>query len=371
MRASVDNNNCDDNSDDDRWRAVLARDPSASFFYGVCSTGVYCFPSCASRRPTRSKVLFFETAEAAVRAGFRACRRCRPTDAADGDPWTMRIVRACQAIERVQGHASLADLARSVGGSPYHLQRLFLRHTGVTPRQYAEACRLRRVKRALKRGDSVTAAIVDAGYGSSSRFYERAAPKLAMAPAKYRQGASDTRIRYTIVDSPLGWLLVASTERGVCAVRLGASAGALTRELEQEFRHAMLVRDDDGLGRQAAQVVALVAGRRPRQSLPLDVQATAFQWQVWNALTAIPRGQTRTYTEVANAIGRPGAARAVARACATNPVAIVVPCHRVVPAAGGVGGYRWGVSTKKALLDLEARVPRAVTGPNRPKKPGQ
>lgn len=341
-----------------RWRAVLGRDQGATFLYGVRSTGIFCRPSCPSRRPTRSRVEFFETATDAERAGFRACRRCRPTELPAPDPWIDRIARACLLIERAQGRASLAALARRVGGSPYHFQRQFQRHTGVTPRQYGEACRLQRVKRALQHGERVTDAVMDAGYGSSSRFYERAAPKLAMAPTLYRAGGPNTHIRYAIFDSPLGTMLVASTERGVCAVRLGRSADALVRELAQEFSRATLARDDGGLGKQAAQVVSLVAGRPPREGLPLDIQGTAFQWRVWNALAAIPRGETRTYGQVAEAIGRSGAARAVARACASNPVAIVVPCHRVVPAAGGTGGYRWGVGKKKALLEIEARSTR-------------
>ena len=339
---------------DSRWRAVLGRDARATFFYAVRSTGIYCRASCPSRRPTRSAVVFFETAAEAERAGFRACRRCRPAAAPEPDAWIARVARACQIIERAS-KASLAALARRVGGSPYHLQRQFRR---VTPRQYAEACRLRRVTRALRHGASVTAAIVDAGYGSSSRFYERAAPKLAMAPTLYRAGGPNLRIRYTIVRSPLesrlGTLLVGTTDRGVCAVRLGASADALVSELAEEFTRARLERDDEALQSQAAQVLALMAAGAPQPSLPVDIQATAFQWRVWSALQAIPRGETRTYGQVAEAIGRPGAARAVARACASNPVALLVPCHRVVPAAGGVGGYRWGADKKRSLLALEA-----------------
>lgn len=343
--------------DETRWHAVASRDRSrdGTFVYAVSSTGIYCRPSCASRRPRRDRVSFFETAVEAERAGYRACRRCQPAAPARGDPWTGKIRRACVYLAKVSGHPSLAALARRVGGSPYHLQRNFKRLVGVTPREYAEACRLRGVKRRLREGRAVTSAVLDAGYGSSSRFYERAAPKLGMHPSTYRRGGDGMRVHYTIVDSPLGRLLVAATQRGVCSIAMAASDDDLERALALEYPAAFIAKDDGPLGRWAQAIVEHVRGGGPELELPLDVRATSFQWQVWKALGAIPYGETRTYAEIAAAIGRPSAARAVARACATNPVAIAIPCHRVVPSEGGPGGYRWGVARKKELLTRERR----------------
>jgi len=342
-----------------RWAAVSDRDRRAdgSFVYGVTSTGVYCRPSCPSRRPRRDRVEFFDTLEAACAAGFRACKRCRPDDASStADPWIDRIRRACVYLANVEGHPSLATLARRIGGSPYHLQRNFKRLVGVTPREYADACRLRNVKQHLRNGVDVTGAVFDAGYGSASRFYERAVPKLGMAPSTYRRGGAGMQIRFAIVDSPnaaLGRLLVAATERGVCAVAMAASDDDLMVRLAREYPAATVVADPGALAEWTRAILAHLAGRQPRLELPLSVQATAFQWRVWQALTEIPYGETRTYADVAAAIGRPRAMRAVARACASNPVALAIPCHRVVPAAGGVGGYRWGTERKRALLERE------------------
>jgi len=344
------------NSDDrTMWRAVMARDRQADgrFVYAVRSTGIYCRPSCPSRKPTRDRVQFFETPAHAEQAGYRACRRCRPLEVQPADPWLEKIRRACVYLSNVEGHPSLATLAARLGGSPYHLQRNFKRIVGVTPREYAEACRLQTVKRRLRAGRDVTGAMLDAGYGSSSRFYERAAPKLGMAPKAYQRGGAGIDVRYTIVASPLGRLLVAATPRGVCAVAMGESDQGLERALRAEYPAAAIQSDGGQLARWTRQILAHLAGRVPRLDLPIDVQATAFQWQVWTALAAIPRGETRSYAEVAAAIGRRRAVRAVARACATNPVALAIPCHRVVPAAGGVGGYRWGAARKQALLARE------------------
>ena len=340
-----------------RWNAVLARDRGADglFVYAVSSTGVYCRPSCPSRRPRRDRVSFFDTPAAAGSAGFRACRRCHPDGPALPDPWVEKIRRACVYLANVDGHPSLATLAARLGGSPYHLQRNFKRLVGVTPREYAEACRLKTVKRGLRRGTGVTTAMLDAGYGSSSRFYERAVPKLGMAPSVYTRGGAGMTIRYSVVDSPLGKLLVAATARGVCAVAMGASDADLASALTREYPAASIAEDAGSLARWTREIVAHLEGREPRLDLPLDVRATAFQWQVWQALAAIPYGETRTYGDVAAAIGHPRAVRAVARACATNPVALAIPCHRVVPAAGGTGGYRWGSERKKALLGREGR----------------
>jgi AraC family transcriptional regulator of adaptative response/methylated-DNA-[protein]-cysteine methyltransferase len=298
-------------------------------------------------------VSFFDTPAAAELAGFRACKRCKPNDIPTADPWVDKIRRACVYLANVEGHPALSTLARRIGGSPYHLQRNFKRLVGVTPREYAEACRLTKVKRRLRHGDAVTEAMFDAGYGSSSRFYERAAPKLGMSPSNYRRGGAGMSIRYTIVDSSLGRLLVGATSRGVCAVSMGERDADLERALAREYPAATIEADEGSLAQWTKAILAHLNGRQPRLDLPLDVRATAFQWQVWDALRTIPYGETRTYAEVASAIGRPRAVRAVARACATNPVALAIPCHRVVASSGASSGYRWGVDRKRSLLARE------------------
>jgi AraC family transcriptional regulator of adaptative response/methylated-DNA-[protein]-cysteine methyltransferase len=269
------------------------------------------------------------------------------------DTWMARVEQACAILASAESPEPLAKLAARFGGSPFHFHRNFKRIVGITPREYADAFRLRKVKRQLRTGGSVTGAMLDAGYSSSSRFYEGAAPKLGMAPAAYRNGGKGARIRYGIVDSPLGRLLVAAPARGVCAVSMGASDAELERTLAREYPAAAVERDDDAIVEWTTRVLAHLEGREPRLQLPLDVRATAFQWQVWKALRAIPYGATRSYGEIARAIGSPNGARAVARACAANPVALAIPCHRVVPSAGGVGGYRWGAGRKKLLLKRE------------------
>ena len=348
---------------DPRWDAVRTRDRAADgrFVYAVRSTGVYCRPSCPSRRPRRDRVEFFGHAAEARAAGYRPCRRCRPDDTTAADPWGEKIRRACVYLANVEGHPSLATLAARLGGSPYHLQRNFKRLVGVTPREFADACRLRRVKRGLRRGGDVTSAMIDAGYGSSSRFYERAVPKLGMLPSTYQRGGAGMTITYTIVSSPLGRLLVAATARGVCAVAMGSSDAELAAGLAREYSAATLTCGSATLSRWTTAILAHIAGREARLDLPLDIRATAFQWQVWKALAAIPYGETRTYRDIATTIGRPTASRAVARACATNPVALAIPCHRVVTAGGGEGGYRWGAARKRALLKRErAHTPRGT-----------
>jgi AraC family transcriptional regulator of adaptative response/methylated-DNA-[protein]-cysteine methyltransferase len=344
---------------DARWRAVLEHERRADgdFVYAVSSTGIYCRPSCPSRRPLRNRVRFFETPLAAEAAGFRACRRCHPREAGPSDPWFEKVRRACDYLARVDTQPTLARLAQRFGGSPYHFQRNFKRLVGVTPREYAEARRLRTVKRRLRTGDTVTNAMIDAGYGSTSRFYERAAPRLGMNPSTYRRGGAGMDIRYTIIDSPLGRLLVAATSRGLCAVSMGSSDASLRRALIEEYPAASLATDKGALSRWTKEILAHLDGKVPELALPLDVRATAFQWQVWKALAAIPRGETRSYADIAASIRRPQAVRAVARACAANPVALAIPCHRVVPAAGGTGGYRWGAVRKKALLAREGKMP--------------
>ena len=333
----------------------MTRDRAAAnaFVYAVRSTGIYCRPGCASRRPRRDRVAFFDNPREAERAGFRPCRRCQPLGPGAVDPWVDRIRRACVYLANVDGHVTLATLARRLGGSPYHLQRNFKRLVGITPREYLDANRMSRIKRGLRDQKSVTAATFDAGFGSSSRLYERAAPRLGMTPSVYRRGAVDVAITFTTVSSPIGRLLVAATARGVCAVSLGRSDVELRDALRREYPHAVISRDRHSLAEWTRRILEHLAGRQPRLDLPLDIRATAFQWQVWQALAAIPYGTTRTYAEVAKSIGRPGAVRAVARACAANPAALAIPCHRVVPSSGGVGGYRWGPARKRALVAAE------------------
>lgn len=319
------------------------------FVYAVRSTGVYCRPSCPARRPLRRNVEFFEGPAQAEGAGYRACRRCDPAGTA-GDRVAEAVARVCAALAEPDPPA-MAELAGRVGFSPSYLRRSFTRLVGSTPRQYAAAARRERARAGLRSGGAVMAAAFGAGYGSSRAFYEEASSALGMAPASYRRGGAGEVVRYTEVASPLGAVLVAATARGVCAVRFldGSSAGAV---LAAELPAAVLVRDDAGLREAAAGVVAAV-GAGPHPALPLEVRATAFQLQVWRALQAIPAGRTATYAEVAAAVGRPSAVRAVAAACAANPVAVLVPCHRVVGTGGRLAGYRWGLERKRALLDAE------------------
>jgi AraC family transcriptional regulator of adaptative response/methylated-DNA-[protein]-cysteine methyltransferase len=299
-------------------------------------------------------VSFYPLPEAAAHAGYRPCRRCRPDQAVAADPHVEVVRATCRHIEaNLEGPLTLADLGARADFSPAHLQRVFKRITGITPRHYADACRLGLLKARLKERGTVTMALYEAGYGSSSRLYERASAQLGMTPATYKRGGHAVRIRYSLIDSPLGRLLLAATDRGLCALYLEADDAALAAELRREYPAAEVGRDDDGLSAWAAEVVSHLRGQQPHLDLPLDVRATAFQWRVWQELRAIPYGSTRTYQEIAEKLGHPTAARAVARACATNPVSVVIPCHRVVRGDGGLGGYRWGLERKRALLDRE------------------
>ena len=342
--------------DEAYWRAVLDRDTrfDGKVFFAVRSTGIYCRPSCPARRPRREQVVFFRMPEAAERAGFRSCLRCRPRNAAIPDPQVEMVRRTCLYIERhIDELPTLEDLSAHTGVSPYHLQRVFKRLAGITPRQYAEAMRLDQFKAGVKKGATVTGAMYEAGYGSSSRLYERAPSQLGMTPADYRRGGKGVRISYTIAGCSLGRLLVAGTAKGVCCVRLGDSDAVLEANLLSEYAAADVSRDDQALSGWVEQLLSHLDGRHPHLDLPLDVQATAFQWSVWKKLREIPYGSTRSYGEVARAMGRPTATRAVARACATNPVALVIPCHRVVREDKSLGGYRWGIERKRALLERE------------------
>jgi AraC family transcriptional regulator of adaptative response/methylated-DNA-[protein]-cysteine methyltransferase len=351
-----------------RWQAVRGRDAAAdgTFVFAVRTTGVYCRPSCPARRPRRENVAFFVSPEAAEQAGFRACRRCRPRDLGPRAERAALVGRACALLDGDgEERWSLSALAQAAGVSPRHLLRSFQETLGVTPRQYADARRLAAFKGKLRKGDSVTGALYDAGFGSSSRLYEDVQGRLGMTPATYRRGGRGMSIAYTVTDSPLGRLLVAATDRGIAAVSLGDSDAALESALRAEYPAAEIRRQDAPLHGWVRRVLDELAGSARPGDLPLDVQATAFQHRVWRELRAIPRGQTRSYSEVARRLGRPGAARAVAQACATNRVALLVPCHRVVEAGGGVGGYRWGVARKRALLDRERPTPAAEGKPRR------
>lgn len=344
--------------DDTLWRAIRTRDTryDGLVWYGVQSTGIYCRPTCPSRRPKRGNVRLFREPEAARAAGFRPCRRCAPERPGRLNGSAPAVVAACRFIAAHEtGNPTLAELAAHVRTSPGYLQKAFRRALGVTPKQYADELRVARLRRGLAGGDDIARATFDAGFGSSSRVYERAAGRLGMTPAAYQGGGRGARVDYTIVPCPLGRLLVARTERGLCAVRLGDSARELERGLRAELGAAQLTRRDDDLGGIVEAIVAYLAEGAALPQLPLDVRATAFQAQVWDALRRIPPGETMTYGEVAAALGRPTAARAVARACASNPCALVIPCHRVVPKAGGVGGYRWKAQRKEALLEMEFR----------------
>lgn len=343
--------------DEARWQVVLAREVCSNerFVYAVRSTGVYCRPGCPSKRPRRENVMFFPIPDAAEKAGFRPCRRCRPQSARPASPQLDMIGKACRLMEqRAETPIKLAELGKELDVSPYHLERTFKRFLGITPREYGDALRLERLKSSLREERDVTTALYEAGYGSSRGLYERAPEHLGMTPATYRRGGRGMEISYTTAHSPLGRLLVARTERGICAVSLGDSDEMLVQELRAEYSEATIQRDNARLGLWVSALVAHLCGSRPQLDLPLDVRATAFQRCVWQELRQIPYGETRSYSQIAKVLGQPKAVRAVANACAANPAALVIPCHRVVRDGGASGGYRWGVERKQALLSRES-----------------
>jgi AraC family transcriptional regulator of adaptative response/methylated-DNA-[protein]-cysteine methyltransferase len=346
-----------DASHDGRWNAVIARDAArdGEFVFAVSSTGVYCRPSCASRRPRRENVQFFPTPDQAEKAGYRACLRCRPRSAS-GNAQSDGVKAICRFIEQhLDEPLTLDRLGKEFHQSPFHLQRRFKAVLGITPREYADSCRMRLLKRNLQSGDSVTRAMYDAGYGSSSRLYEKTASQLGMTPDKYRRGAIAATIRYTCAESPLGRMLIAATDRGICAIQFARTDGELIEGLKREFPFAVRKSDDGGLHSWVSALLKHMRGKDLDSSLPLDIRATAFQRRVWEYLQSIPFGNTESYSQVAKGIGQPTAVRAVARACATNPVAVAIPCHRVVSKDGSMGGYRWGIERKKTLLQMEQR----------------
>lgn len=349
---------------EEQWQAVLARDNASDgkFVFAVSSTGVYCRPSCPARRPRRAHVTFFRRPQEAETGGYRECLRCRPKSLL-GNPRQELIKSVCRYIEQhLDEPVTLAQISSQFCLSPFHLQRTFKAVLGITPKEYANSCRMRGFRQNLKAGHSVTRAMHDAGYNSTSRLYARTAAELGMDPAKYRRGAIAAPIRYTCADSPLGRLLIAATDKGICSIKFAASDEELDQGLKQEFPFANRRRDDRDLAALANRVLRLMDGngdenrkkKNLASSLPLDIQATAFQRRVWTYLQSIAFGETRSYSQVAKAIRRPSAVRAVARACATNPVAIAIPCHRVVSSNGDLAGYRWGIDRKKALLQMEA-----------------
>ena len=348
------------------WAAVLSRDASfdGRFVYAVRSTGVYCRPTCPSRRPRQSQAVFFTIPEEARDAGYRPCRRCRPDRPGEAAELARRASEYIDGyIETHDSLPLLAEVSKAAGVADSRLRRAFRQETGLTPAQYARARRLGRFKALLRDGESVTTATFDAGYGSSSRIYENAVEQLGMTPASYRKGGAGAVIRYILVDSALGGLLVAGTVNGVCAVKLGDDAEALTAELKDEFPAAEIHRvertghdpESAGLRGWVGAILEYLDGRGADIDLPLDVIATVFQWRVWGQLQAIPAGETRTYQQLAEELQQPAASRAVGRACATNPVAPIVPCHRAIRKDGGLAGYRWGLHRKEALLEMERR----------------
>ena len=345
-------------SDDDRWGAVVDHDPHADghFVFGVTTTGIYCRPGCPARRPRRENARFFGYPGEAERAGFRPCKRCLPNGASVRERHAAAVARACRFIETTEEMPDLDALSEAAGMSRYHFHRVFKATTGLTPRAYASARRAERLRAGLREGSSVTRAIHDAGFGSPSRFYEGAEKVLGMAAARYRRGGQAETIRFALGQCSLGAILVAATAKGVCGIHLGDDPEALLRDCEDQFANANLVGGDEAFEGLVARVIALVEEPALGHDLPLDVRGTAFQQRVWQALSGIPAGSTKSYTTVAVSMGAPGAARAVARACAANPLAVAIPCHRVVRRDGGLAGYRWGVERKAVLLEREAGV---------------
>jgi AraC family transcriptional regulator of adaptative response/methylated-DNA-[protein]-cysteine methyltransferase len=359
--------------EDPRFHAVSARDSGADgrFVYAVKTTGVYCRPSCPSRAARPENLRFFDSTADAQRAGFRPCLRCRPDQPAPSEQRTALVTELCRFIEGQEQPPSLEELAEHAGLSRFHLHRLFKAETGITPKSYLSAVRARRAERGLKSSGSITEAYYDAGFGSSGRFYAQAKDRLGMTPSQFRAGGRDLPIRFGFGESSLGTVLVAETPRGVCAIFLGENRAKLADELKCRFGNAAELADDAALRRRVREVVKLVErpGTAPSAALPLDIRGTAFQERVWQALRRIPAGSTRTYSELARELGDPKAVRAVAGACAANPLAVVVPCHRVVRRDGALAGYRWGgIERKRALLEREAdaSAPRTLKRAARP-----
>jgi AraC family transcriptional regulator of adaptative response/methylated-DNA-[protein]-cysteine methyltransferase len=349
---------------DPRWATVLARDPhpSTEFFYAVRTTGIYCRPSCPSRRAKAENVSFYDSCAAAERAGYRPCKRCKPRAASLADERAALVAKSCRYIDAATETPTLALLARRAGLSAYHFHRVFKSVTGLSPRAYVLARRAQRLSGELRRGGTVTQAILDAGYNSGGHFYATSGQLLGMTPRSYRDGGANAQIRFAVTGCTLGHILVARSDRGICAISLGDEPGGLRRELQERFPKARLIGGDEDFERWVAQVVRLVDAPAVGLRLPLDIRGTTFQRRVWRALQQIPAGATASYSDIARRIGAPKSVRAVAQACAANPLAVAIPCHRVVRRDGALAGYRWGLSRKRALLEREgaanARNPR-------------
>jgi AraC family transcriptional regulator of adaptative response/methylated-DNA-[protein]-cysteine methyltransferase len=342
-------------NDEERWAAVVRRDWNADglFYYAVQTTGVYCRPSCPARLARRENVQFHATCEAAEQAGFRPCKRCRPNAVALAEQHAVAVEKACRLIEHAEALPSLDALAAAAGLSRFHFHRIFKTITGVTPKAYATAHRAQRVRDKLSRTNTVTEAIYDAGFNSNGRFYATSSEVLGMTPTKFRSGGHDISMRFAVGACSLGSILVATTDKGVCAILLGDDPAALVRNLQDRFPKARLIGGDDDFEQWVAKVVGLIEAPALGLDLPLDVRGTAFQQRVWQALRAIPAGSTASYTDIAKRLGMPKAARAVAQACASNTIAVAIPCHRVVRTDGSLSGYQWGIERKRALLDRE------------------
>ncbi|KAF0811713.1 Bifunctional transcriptional activator/DNA repair enzyme Ada [Andreprevotia sp. IGB-42] len=340
---------------DPRWAAVQARDRSVdgTFYFSVKTTGVYCRPSCAARLARPENVAFHATREDAERAGFRPCKRCKPDQPSLQEQYAAKVTAACRIIETAEVLPQLEELAAQVGISAFHFHRIFKSLTGLTPKAYGTAHRAERVRKELARGVAVTDALYDAGYQSNTRFYAESDAVLGMTPRNYQAGGANAEIRFAIGQCTLGAILVAQSQRGICAILLGDDPDTLARDLQDRFPQAMLIGDDPAFAQLVAQVVGFVEAPAKGLDLPLDVRGTAFQQRVWQALRDIPAGETASYAEIANRIGAPKAVRAVAGACAANALAVAIPCHRVVRSDGAISGYRWGVERKRALLDIE------------------
>lgn len=349
-------------TEDERWAAVLGRDRHADgvFYFAVRTTGVYCRPTCAARTPRRQNVRFYTAPDEAERAGFRPCKRCRPNEPARADRHAAAVAKACRLIESAEETPSLSELAAAAGLSRYHFHRVFKAKTGVTPKAYAAAHRSRRVREELVSAGSVTEAIYDAGYNSSGRFYETSQAVLGMRPKDFRSGGRGESIRFAVGQCSLGAILVASTGKGVCSILLGDDPGTLVRDLQDLFPNAQLTGGEPAFEQIVAKAVGLIEAPTLGLDLPLDIRGTAFQRRVWHALRKIPAGATASYAQIAKRVGAPKAVRAVAQACASNHIAVAIPCHRVVRTDGALSGYRWGVERKRALLGREASAPARV-----------
>jgi AraC family transcriptional regulator of adaptative response/methylated-DNA-[protein]-cysteine methyltransferase len=343
-------------TDEAKWEALTRRDKAADgrFYYAVKTTGVYCRPSCPSRLPLRKNVDFFDTPRAAEAAGWRSCKRCRPTGPSLQQAYAATVEKACRIIEMADEAPSLEVLAQAVAMSPHHFHRVFKAITGVTPKAYAVAHRAKQVREQLPKAASVTEAIYGAGFNSNSRFYSKSIDTLGMTPTQFRKGGANNAIRFAVAECSLGSVLVAASEKGVCAVLMGDDPAVLVRDLQDRFPKAHLVGGDDRFNKTVSRVIACIEAPRTGFDLPLDVRGTAFQQKVWQALRQIPEGKTVSYSDIAERIGLPKAVRAVAQACGANALAVVIPCHRVLRNDGALSGYRWGIDRKKALLLKEA-----------------